>query len=69
MDEDRLLTIAAFIKWVRGEPLAKEDVERILHVMQFNELKISLTDPAILAGLQVRIRQILNERFGGPPTQ
>ena len=68
-DENRMLTISAFIKWVAGEPMSREDVERILGVIQQNDLKVSQVDQQMMAALQVRIRHILNERFGGPKPQ
>lgn len=68
-DENRMLTISAFIKWVAGEPMSREDLERILGVIQQNDLKVSQIDQQMWAALQVRIRHILNERFGGPKPQ
>ena len=49
--------------------MSREDVERILGVIQQNDLKVSQVDQQMMAALQVRIRHILNERFGGPKPQ
>ena len=66
VDTDELLTMAAFVKWIRAEPLSREDIERVLVVMQKNDLKVSMIDAQTWAAMQVKIRHILNERFGGP---
>ena len=68
-DPDFLLTVAAFVKWIRSEPLSKEDMGRIIKVLGENELKISSADAQVAAGIQVQLRHILNEKYGGPKPQ
>lgn len=65
LDQNFILTLAAFVKWIKAEPMSVEDIERILNVIQNNNLGVSLIDSQKQGAIQVRIRQILNSRFGG----
>ena len=63
LDIDKSQTISALIKWVSGEPLSSTDFERIINVFDKCPLNADIADQAKWAGLQVRFRSILHERF------
>ena len=65
LDKD-FLTIAAMLKWLRGEPMSKEDLERIIAVIENSPLSVSNVDPDVIAAIQVRLRQVLHTKFGAP---
>jgi len=65
-DHNTMLTTAAFIKWQRGEPMSKEDLERIIGVLENSPLSISNVSPEDTAAIQVRLRQVLHNKFGMP---
>lgn len=69
MNFDELLIVASFVKWIRSEPLSKEDINRIVTVIEKNDLAISSADQQTAAAIQVRLRHIVNTRFGGQANQ
>ena len=62
------LTTAALLKWQHGEPLSREDFERILSVIQTRDLTLSSVDQPTFAALQVKLRSIVQQKYL-PPQQ
>ena len=63
LDMEKSFTLDAFAKWMNGEALSTADFERIVKVMDTCPLIPDLADQARWAGLQVRFRSVLHERF------
>ena len=64
-DTDRLMTMAAFSKWVNGEGMTRTDVERLINVFEKFPLTLEGIDQAGQAATQMRLRQVLQARFFG----
>lgn len=64
MNEDDTLTMAAFIKWLRGENMSLADANRLISVFENRPLNVDKNDDQTLAGLQIRLRGVLASRFG-----
>lgn len=65
-DTDRLLTIAAFVKFIGGEPMSVLDLERVIKVFDEKPLQVAQVDPAMLNGVQARLRDSL-AKYLQPP--
>jgi len=66
MLDANFLTLAAMYKWIKGEPMSKEDLERIIGVLENSPLSVSNASPEDLAAVQIRLRQVLHSKFGLP---
>ena len=64
MNEEDTLTMAAFIKWLRGENMSLADANRLITVFDTRPFNIDKSDDQTLAGLQIRLRGVLASRFG-----
>ena len=59
--------VNALLKWVDSESQTVEDMERIIKFLETSELRISTAAPQIIAGLQMRLRDILQQKYVGNP--
>jgi len=66
LDTDRMHTIGAMVKWVDGEPMSIQDLERIVRVFETKLLQTSQVDPASLSGTQMRLRDALSRYYQQP---
>ena len=65
LEIDKMLTIAAVMKWLSDEVMSASDLERIVRVFETRNLQAN-GDPNILAGLQMRLRDALRRYFEQP---
>lgn len=63
-DTNSILVLAALLKWRASEPLSPGDADRILTMLETSNFIVS-AEPQTAAAFQVRIRHLLNTKFGG----
>ena len=62
-DDEREKTKVALLKIIDGEPVSTTDFERFINFLEKSQINADIADQAKWAGLQVRLRSVLNERF------
>ena len=65
LETDKLLVVAAMMKWLSDEVMSANDLERIVRVFETRNLQAN-GDPNVLAGLQMRLRDALRRYFEAP---
>lgn len=65
-EAERYHTIGAMMKWVDGEAMSIQDLERLIKVFETKLLQTSQVDPASLSGAQMRLRDALSKYYQTP---
>ena len=65
LETDKLLVVAAMMKWLSDEVMSANDLERVVRVFETRNLQAN-GDPNVLAGLQMRLRDALRRYFEAP---
>ena len=65
LETDKLLVVAAMMKWLSDEVMSANDLERIVRVFETRNLQAN-GDPNVLAGLQMRLWDALRRYFEAP---
>jgi len=51
------------VKWVDGEPMSLQDLERVVKVFELKPLQTQQPDPGTMSGFQMRLRDSLRKYF------
>ena len=68
LNTEEFLTVASFVKWLHNEAMSKEDLSRIISVFENNRLDVSSIDQETATAIQVRLRQVMHNKFSGGKT-
>lgn len=66
MNPEDILNWAVMMKFLRSEPMSKEDFNRFLNIIETCNLELSAVDAPTAGAMQVRFRSILQKRFLQP---
>lgn len=62
-DEQKLLMKAALIKLINNEPMALNDLQRIIDLIESAQFPIQSAEPDEIAAVQSRMIGVLQEKF------